>query len=131
MGILGEQEHEVAGAEGEKVAIPRERQEVLLLMVPNLKWGIPLFLAFALISLAAAFRQGPMEALITEVVHPDRRGTFIALKNSFSQLGIAAAAFVSGLLFEWKGYLAVCWLCAAANLLAAAAMALLVRDRSL
>ena len=104
---------------------------VLLLMVPNLKWGIPLFLAFALISLAAAFRQGPMEALITEVVHPDRRGTFIALKNSFSQLGIAAAAFVSGLLFEWKGYLAVCWLCAAANLLAAAAMALLVRDRSL
>jgi predicted MFS family arabinose efflux permease len=104
---------------------------ILLLLIPGLRWGVLLFIVFGLISLSAAFRQGPMEALITEVVSPASRGTFIALKNSFSQLGIAVAALLSGILFEWKGYAAVCILCAILNVMAAAVMVLLVRDRSL
>jgi predicted MFS family arabinose efflux permease len=104
---------------------------ILLLVVPDLRWGVVLFIVFGLISLSAAFRQGPMEALVTEVVSPTSRGTFVALKNSFSQLGIAVAALLSGILFEWKGYAAICILCATLNVMAAAVMVLLVRDRSL
>lgn len=103
----------------------------LLLILPGLRWGPWLFLVFGALSLAAAFRQGPMEALLTEVARPEVRGSFVALKNSFSQLGIGLAALASGILFERHGYVAVCLLCAAANLLAAASMAVLVRQRHL
>ncbi len=104
---------------------------VLLLILPDLRWGLWLFLVFGALSLAAAFRQGPMEALLTEVAPPRVRGSFVALKNSFSQLGIGLAASLSGVLFERKGYVAVCLLCAIANLLAAASMAIFVRERHL
>lgn len=103
----------------------------LLLFLPNLQWGGPLFLVFCAISLAAAFRQGPMEALLTECVPASSRGTFIALKNSFSQLGIAIAAYASGLLFENVGYFGVCLLGAVANLLASVCILVLVRERNL
>src|SRR5262249_16218561 len=33
---------------------------ILLIWLPRLRWGIPLFLVFAAVSLSAAFRQGPM-----------------------------------------------------------------------
>jgi predicted MFS family arabinose efflux permease len=104
---------------------------VLLVCLPQLAWGIPLFLVFAAVSLAAAFRQGPMEALTTEVVPARLRGSFIALKNSFSQLGIGAAALASGILFELGGYLAVCLFCAVLSLAAAGSMFLLVRQANL
>jgi predicted MFS family arabinose efflux permease len=104
---------------------------VLLVCLPQLGWGIPLFLVFAAVSLAAAFRQGPMEALTTEVVPARLRGSFIALKNSFSQLGIGAAALASGILFELGGYLAVCLFCAVLSLAAAGSMFLLVRQANL
>jgi len=104
---------------------------LLLLILPGLRWGHWLFLVFGAVSLAAAFRQGPMEALLTEVAPPAVRGSFVALKNSFSQLGIGLAAMASGILFERDGYLAVCLLCAASNLVAAGSMAVLVRERHL
>jgi predicted MFS family arabinose efflux permease len=72
-----------------------------------------------------------MEALMTELVPGSSRGSFIALKNAFSQLGIGLAALVCGVLFESAGYLGVCLFCAAANLLAAGGMLLLVRGAAL
>jgi predicted MFS family arabinose efflux permease len=101
------------------------------MLLPGLSWGLLLFAVFGVLSLAAAFRQGPMEALITEVVPAEERGSFIAIKNSASQLGIGLAALISGILFETRGYFAVCAFCAAANLLAAGGMVFLVRDRHL
>ncbi len=103
----------------------------LLAFLPGLNWGPSLFAAFCAISLAAAFRQAPMEALLTECVPAASRGSFIALKNSFSQLGIALAALASGVLFERGGYFPVCVLCAAANMLAAAGILFLVHGRDL
>ncbi len=103
----------------------------LLVLLPGLRWGVPLFGVFCAISLAAAFRQGPMEALLTECVPPGSRGSFIALKNSFSQLGIALAALLSGILFQRIGYSAVCLLGAAANILAAAGIFLLAHEQDL
>ncbi|HYK87835.1 MAG TPA: MFS transporter [Acidobacteriota bacterium] len=104
---------------------------LLLFLLPNLRWGPRLFGVFAAISLAAAFRQGPMEALLTEVVPANYRGSFIALKNSFSQVGIGLAALVSGLLFEHSGYSAVCFLGALFNLAAAGGMLFFVRENRL
>jgi DHA1 family inner membrane transport protein len=95
---------------------------LLLVLLPRLHWGAALFGVFGLLSLAAAFRQGPMEAVLSEIVSSDSRGAFVALKNSFSQLGIGLATLMSGILFEKSGYVGVCLLGATSCLLAAAAM---------
>jgi predicted MFS family arabinose efflux permease len=104
---------------------------LLLCILPSLSWGRSLFLVFFGISLSAAFRQGPMEAVLTEIVASPSRGAFVALKNAFSQLGIGLAAFFSGILFERAGYSAVCFLAAAANLLAVVGMLFTLRERNL
>lgn len=103
----------------------------LLLSLPNLSWGPLLFVVFGAISMAAAFRQGPMEALVTELVGSELRGSFIAMRNAFSQLGIALAATISGILFQNWGYAAVCGLGCGANLMAAGLMVIAVRRKDL
>ena len=84
--------------------------------VPFLPWGIGLLCVFALASLGAAFRQGPLTALMTEMVPAAQRGSFIALRNISSQLGIGATVYAGGLLFQRSGYAAVTSLCAAMTL---------------
>jgi predicted MFS family arabinose efflux permease len=86
---------------------------VALAMIPFLPWGWTLLAAFALASLGAAFRQGPLTALMTEMVPAAQRGSFIAMRNISSQMGIGATAYVGGLLFQHSGYAAVTTLCAA------------------
>src|SRR5271157_3764628 len=80
--------------------------------VPFLPWGLGLLGVFALASLGAAFRQGPLTALMTEMVPPAQRGSFIALRNISSQMGIGATAYLGGVLFQRSGYAAVTSLCA-------------------
>lgn len=82
-------------------------------LMPFLSWGIGLLAIFAATSLGAAFRQGPLTALMTELVPPHQRGSFIALRNISSQFGIGAAAFMGGILYQRYGYGAVTTLCAA------------------
>jgi predicted MFS family arabinose efflux permease len=104
---------------------------LFLCILPGLHWGWLLFVVFGVISLAAAFRQGPMEAVLTEIVESTSRGSFVALKNSFSQLGIGLTTLASGILFEIHGYRAVCFLGASLSLLATAGMFLTFRERNL
>jgi DHA1 family inner membrane transport protein len=104
---------------------------LFLFILPGIPWGPALFGIFCIISLSAAFRQGPMEAVFTEIVPTASRGTFVALKNSFSQLGIGLATMLSGILFEWSGYSAVCFLGAISNLLAVGGMLFTLRERHL
>lgn len=85
---------------------------VAVAFVPFLPWGLALLGAFALASLGAAFRQGPLTALMTEMVPAPQRGSFIALRNISSQMGIGATAYVGGILFQRSGYAAVTSLCA-------------------
>jgi predicted MFS family arabinose efflux permease len=84
-----------------------------VILVPFLPWGLWLLAAFGLASLGAAFRQGPLTALMTELVPPAQRGSFIALRNISSQLGIAATAYTGGVLFQHYGYASVTSLCGA------------------
>jgi predicted MFS family arabinose efflux permease len=104
---------------------------VALALLLLLHWGAALFVVFGLLSLAAAFRQGPMEAVFTEIPSADLRGAFVALKNSFSQLGIGLATMLSGILFETSGYAGVCFLGAISCLLAACAMLFTYEKRNL
>ena len=85
---------------------------VAVAFVPFLPWGLGLLGVFALASLGAAFRQGPLTALMTEMVPSAQRGSFIALRNISSQMGIGATAYVGGVLFQRTGYAAVTSLCA-------------------
>ena len=83
-----------------------------IMALPFLRWGAPLFVMFGLLSLSAAFRQGPITALITELVDENERGSFIALRNISSQLGIALAALAGGMIYQGWGYTGVALLCA-------------------
>ncbi len=82
-------------------------------LMPFLRWGAALFVVFGATGLGAGFRQGPLTALMTEMVPSAQRGSFIALRNISSQLGIGAAAFAGGMLYQRHGYVAVTSLCAA------------------
>lgn len=80
--------------------------------IPFFKWGVLLLVVFGVTSLGAAFRQGPLTALMTEMVPTAQRGSFIALRNIGSQFGIGLVVLVGGVLFEHHGYVAVTTLCA-------------------
>ena len=88
-------------------------------LVPFFPWGIGLLVIFGVTSLGAASRQGPLTALMTELVPATERGSFIALRNVFSQTGIGLVVLAGGVLYERHGYLAVTTLCAAMTFLVA------------
>jgi len=81
-------------------------------LVPFFPWGIGLLVVFGFTSLGAALRQGPLAALMTELVPAAERGSFIALRNVFSQMGIGLVVLAGGAVYERHGYLAVTTLCA-------------------
>ena len=72
--------------------------------VPKLAWGPGLFAVLALTGLSIAFRMAPLLAITTELVNPSERGTFLALRNALSQLGIAASTLSASYLFASWGY---------------------------
>jgi predicted MFS family arabinose efflux permease len=94
-----------------------------IVAIPFLDWGVGLLLVFAATSLGAAIRQGPLTALMTEMVPAAQRGSFIALRNIASQLGIGSVAVVGGILFQHYGYAAVTSLCAGMTALVAVLLA--------
>jgi DHA1 family purine base/nucleoside efflux pump-like MFS transporter len=91
--------------------------------IPFLSWGVGLLVVFAGASLGAAFRQGPLTALMTEMVPTARRGSFIALRNICSQLGIGLVVLAGGVLYQHHGYVAVTTLCALMTALVAVLLA--------
>ncbi|MCI0621776.1 MAG: MFS transporter [Acidobacteria bacterium] len=72
--------------------------------VPKLHWGLWLFVVLALAGLSIAFRMAPLLAITTELVNPTERGTFLALRNALSQLGIAASTLLASYCFASSGY---------------------------
>jgi predicted MFS family arabinose efflux permease len=75
-----------------------------------LPWEMPQaarVMMFFVLSLSAALRQSPLEALITELAPSQARGRYIAFRNLCSQLGIALSVLLGGLLYQHLGYGAV------------------------
>jgi predicted MFS family arabinose efflux permease len=87
-----------------------------LMLLPFLPWSGLLVAIFGLANFAAAFRQGAITALMTELVPRHGRGAFIAMRNMASQIGIATTAFLGSILFERFGYGGVGVFCTALTL---------------
>jgi predicted MFS family arabinose efflux permease len=81
-------------------------------VMPLCSWGFLLLLIFGLTSMGAALRQGPLTALMTELIPDTQRGSFMAARAVSSQAGIGATVFVGGMLYQRYGYVAVTALCA-------------------
>ena len=96
-----------------------------LVMIPHLKWGAGLFIVFLISALAFAFRQGPLQALATELVPRRARGALVAVRNTASQIGIATATLASGALYDKLGFTAVGLLSGVLTLAAAACILLM------
>lgn len=79
----------------------------MLFLIPSLGRGVVLFASLAAAALAFAFRQGPLQALATELVPRRSRGTLVAARNTASQIGIAIATWTCGHLYDLMGYRAV------------------------
>ncbi len=79
----------------------------MLLLIPRLERGILLHISLMAAALAFAFRQGPLQALATELVPQRSRGTLVAARNTASQIGIAIATLACGKLYDLMGYRAV------------------------
>ena len=80
---------------------------VLFIVVSRATLGAGLILGIAAVSIAASARQAPLHALTTEIVGPEIRGEYIAVRNAASQVGIAVVAGVSALAFDAGGFTAV------------------------
>ena len=89
----------------------------MFVVVSGIEWGWPLFLAVGLLSVTASARQAPLHALTTELVGAEARGSYVAVRNAASQLGIAAAATVSAFAFDQVGFAAVAWIAAGVTIL--------------
>jgi predicted MFS family arabinose efflux permease len=100
---------------------------VILLAVSLVETRTNVFLFCAAGGLAMALREGPFQALISELVPANERGAYIALRNAISQLAIAVAAVLAGILFERFGFNAVAYFAAACSL-AATGLVLMIAD---
>jgi MFS transporter, DHA1 family, inner membrane transport protein len=78
-----------------------------LAVIPGMAWGPELFGMMGLAGFAMAFRIAPLLALTTELVEPEMRGTFLALRSALASLGIAVSTFVSSYCYQIGGYQAV------------------------
>ena len=90
-----------------------------LVLIPVLGWGVVLFATFLVASLAYAFRQGPVQALATELVPQRARGALVAMRGTASQVGIIISTAASGFLYDARGYKAVGMFCAVMTVAAA------------
>lgn len=91
---------------------------VLVLAVPTFAWGPGLFVAVAITAFVASLRVAPLQALVTELVAPEDRAAYVALRNVSSQAGIAAAVGAGGWVFARGGLIGVGAVCALLTVLA-------------
>lgn len=91
---------------------------LFLLLLPTFDWGAKLWAVTCATAFLAALRVAPLQALVTEVVEPAERATYVALRNAASQLGIAAAVAAGGRLYQGWGLFGVGLLSAALTLCA-------------
>ncbi len=89
----------------------------LFVVVARSTLGIGLVVGIAALSIAASARQAPLHALTTEIVGPEVRGEYIAVRNAASQVGIAAIATISASAFDRAGFSAVALIAAVVTLL--------------
>ena len=68
-------------------------------------------------ALISAARTGPLQALMSEIVPADMRGTLMGLRSAAMQLGIGVFGVTGGWLYEDSGFSAVLYMAAVAVML--------------
>jgi predicted MFS family arabinose efflux permease len=101
---------------------------VPLVFMPRSDWGWPLFVLLFSISLGISFRQTALQTLQTELTSPEIRGSYLALRNCFSQLGISVATFLSAIIFTHFGYAVVTVFAAGLTLFGSLVVWIFVRE---
>ena len=100
----------------------------ITIMMPMIAFlpGHPVLIysGFVLLAAAISIRQSPLLTLITELVPAERRGTFLAIKNAWTQIGAAFGNFAVGVLYDQGGFLLVAISC---GILTAITVFLLIR----
>ena len=84
---------------------------VFLLAVPYVE-GPLLYATIGLVGVSVAARLAPLQSIVTELVPPESRGAYVALRNTVSQSGNAAAAIGAAALYE-RGFEHGCYMAAA------------------
>ena len=90
---------------------------IVITNLPPISFSIVLVL-FALWFILATGRGVTAQALVSNVVEPQKRGSFMSFNSSMQQLGTAAASLIAGFVvisgsggkifrYEWLGYLSV------------------------
>jgi predicted MFS family arabinose efflux permease len=90
---------------------------LIITQLPTISFSVVLLL-FALWFLFATGRGVASQALISNVVEPQKRGSFMSFTGSIQQLGTSAASLIAGLVvakgshgeiyrYQWLGYLSV------------------------
>jgi DHA1 family inner membrane transport protein len=90
---------------------------LIITRLPNVHFAVVL-LFFALWFMVATGRIVTAQAMITEVVKPEQRGSFMSINGSIQQLGSGIAALCSGVIvttepsgrivnYNWVGYLSI------------------------
>jgi len=81
---------------------------LLMCAIPVLaQESLSVYPAFVVLAAGVALRHSPLLTLVTEVVCTERRGTFLAIKNAWTQLGAALGNLIAGILYNYWGYQAV------------------------
>ena len=88
----------------------------LFLIVPRVS-GVALYGTLALVGFAAAARVAPLQSIVTELVSQETRGAYVALRNTLSQGGSAAAAALAAFLYT-RGFEYICWMTASFTVVA-------------
>ncbi|MCI0696246.1 MFS transporter [candidate division KSB1 bacterium] len=101
----------------------------ILFLVSAVQNHTGVFIFCATGGLAMALREGPFQALISELAPVSERGAYIALRNATSQLAIATAVAICGFLFERFGFHAVAYFAAGCSV-AASGLALWISEPS-
>lgn len=80
---------------------------MLMLILPALTFAhstLQLYLVVAAAGLVLAGREGPYQALISELVVSSQRGAYIAVRNAASQIAIAASVAGAAWLYHRNGF---------------------------
>ncbi|GAB4249036.1 MAG: MFS transporter [Acidobacteriota bacterium] len=85
--------------------------------LPHLKSPGFLFAVVFVAGVLIATRQTALQALQSEVLESSARGTYLALRNTFSQAGIAVGVAAASVILPEYGYAGVVWLAATATAL--------------
>ncbi len=79
--------------------------------VPHVE-GPLLYATLGLVGVSVAARLAPLQSIVTELVPTESRGAYVALRNTVSQSGNAAAAIGAAALYD-RGFEYVCYMAAA------------------